>query len=243
MVRKGLPVAVRQNHDNGGLKRNFFELDAVRLWAAGNLERTSRLQEAAARMGKADGAPVTTAAPEHAGPVESPGPETRVQAGQVGPAGPATWDLTAGDRPKPELAGHQPARSGWDDALDRARKAERSAFGNWVRCLTPTKDYPNGDQASGLAANKVWLATMGELRRMEVEATKIERSRGESVSRADHERVCADSHAIVAQRLKSLAKKLAPMVLGKTDNVEVHAILSKEILACMRDLERMLNEL
>lgn len=130
--------------------------------------------------------------------------------------------------------GAQPADA-WQDTLDRARAAERSAHAKYIDLLE--SDRP----AEAAALQDQWLKLLKEVRLMEVDAAKIEAARGESMPRAEVERIYFEAHGVCAQSLRNLAKKLAPMVVGRKDVIEVGQIVERETMECMRSIERSLD--
>jgi len=72
-------------------------------------------------------------------------------------------------------------------------------------------------------------------RRVRKDHARSEQTLGNVIAISEHERQMYESHGIVAQRLRGLAKKVAPLVANKGAR-EVYSILREEVDACQRGI-------
>jgi len=126
---------------------------------------------------------------------------------------------------------------GWENALQRARIAEKSAHDAYLTCVK------SNDLPATAMAQRAWLSVLGELRKMEVDAAKIELQRGEVIPIKVHERIFVEAHTLAASEFRGLAKKVAPLLVGVHDVHEIVATIDKEVRACMRHTEQALRQL
>ena len=125
----------------------------------------------------------------------------------------------------------EPSREGtWANALQRTRYMEQIEFNEYV------KSVREGNMLIAAHASKRWRENLDSLRKMEVDAAKIERQRGEVMPVTDHERIFLEAHGLAANELRGLSKKIAPILVGMTDIHDIVSVLEKEVRTCMRHI-------
>jgi hypothetical protein len=102
------------------------------------------------------------------------------------------------------------------------------------------RDPTNRTQATGLLRN--YLSASEELRRLEMDAPKIKKQRGEVISVAEHRVILAETHGKVAAELRALAKRITPAVVGKRDARQIYALIQREVEDCMRHTSNVLAQ-
>jgi hypothetical protein len=133
------------------------------------------------------------------------------------------------------LSQHQ--QSKWKNALERARYMERIEFNEYVKFVSER------NLISAAHASKRWQDCLDSLRKMELDASKIEKQRGEVMPIAEHEKIFVEAHSMAANELRGLSKKVAPLLIGMKDVHEIASKIDKEVRACMRHIEIKLNEM
>ena len=128
------------------------------------------------------------------------------------------------DKPDPDADQDQAAR------MTVLEMADRMVDDAWSR-------YQASDHSLKLHTQEQWEHAVDTRRKLRNDHARSEQSLGGTMPVSEHDRILYESHSIVAQALRALAKKAAPLVANKSAR-DTYAILKRETDACQRGIAK-----
>ena len=117
----------------------------------------------------------------------------------------------------------------FEAVLRRARIVEKKSFDNYSRKLE------QGNAVESLAAQKQYLDSVEQLKKLEQTAPEILQAQGKLVEASEVEREIAELGLMIKNDLLALPSKIAPRLVGKTE-IEIEQDIKQEIEQALRHI-------